>query len=91
MLSLLLFHYNIYRPDVKGIFNIFSGFFYVIFRRKSFGGKGLRKSRQPRISPVYSYVAMIVTANQTQPADKANHKIVFSLSFIFFFPLFNIF
>ena len=39
----------------------------------------------------YLYDAIIVTAKQTQPADKANHKIDFDVSFIFLFPLFNIF
>ena len=39
----------------------------------------------------YLYAAITVAANQTQPADKPNHKIDFSVSLIFLFPLFNIF
>ena len=55
---------------------------------------------RPRIVPVstplhwvirYLYAAITLTAKQTQPADKANHKIDFDVSFIFQSPLFNIF
>ncbi len=40
---------------------------------------------------IYLYAAIIATAKQTQPADKANHKIDFDKSFIFSFPFLNIF